>query len=128
MQPLNVVWFKRDLRIRDHKPLTQAFEQDGPVLLLHVFEPLDLGHPTTSQRHVQFRWEAWQALRAEVKCLQWPVEVASIQADVLDVFQWLLQEHGGLKVWSHEETGLRHTFDRDIAVKNWCRASGVTWS
>ena len=128
MQPLNVVWFKRDLRIRDHKPLTQALEQDGPVLLLHVFEPSDLGHPTTSQRHVQFRWEAWQALRAEVKGLQWPVEVASIQADVLHAFEWLNKEYGGLKVWSHEETGLRYTFDRDIAVKNWCRASGVTWS
>ena len=128
MQPLNIVWFKRDLRIRDHEPLNQALAQGGPVLLLHVFEPLDRVHPTTSQRHLQFRWEAWQALCAEVKDLDWPVQVASIQADVLDVFQWLLQQYGALKVWSHEETGLRHTFERDIAVKKWCRTSDVSWS
>ncbi len=64
---MNIVWFKRDLRIRDHEPLNQALAQGGPVLLLHVFEPLDRVHPTTSQRHLQFRWEAWQALCAEVK-------------------------------------------------------------
>jgi deoxyribodipyrimidine photo-lyase len=35
MDPLQVVWFKRDLRLVDHRPLLQACQQ-GPVLPLVV--------------------------------------------------------------------------------------------
>ncbi len=33
-----VVWFKRDLRIDDHAPLTTAAKQ-GAVLCLYIYEP-----------------------------------------------------------------------------------------
>ena len=56
---LHVVWFKRDLRIRDHEPLSSALKAAAlagdSVLLLHAFDPLDLDHPSTSNRHLQFR-------------------------------------------------------------------------
>ena len=58
-QKIDVVWFKRDLRIRDHAPLAQALRDGRRVLLLHTFEPADLAHPTTSNRHLTFRWQAW---------------------------------------------------------------------
>ena len=35
---LQVVWFKRDLRVVDHAPLLEA-AQRGPVLPLYVVEP-----------------------------------------------------------------------------------------
>ena len=35
---LQLVWFKRDLRVKDHKPLQQALLR-GPVLPLYVVEP-----------------------------------------------------------------------------------------
>ena len=38
MEGLQVVWFKRDLRLVDHQPLLQASRQ-GPVLPLVVVEP-----------------------------------------------------------------------------------------
>jgi deoxyribodipyrimidine photo-lyase len=38
IDPLQVVWFKRDLRVVDHRPLLQA-SRLGPVLLLAVVEP-----------------------------------------------------------------------------------------
>ena len=36
---LQVVWFKRDLRIRDHRPLYEAARTGGPLLALYVYEP-----------------------------------------------------------------------------------------
>jgi len=33
-----LVWFKKDLRVRDHRPLTEAAER-GPVICLYVYEP-----------------------------------------------------------------------------------------
>jgi len=37
-QPLNIVWFKRDLRVADHCPLAMAAAA-GPVLPLYIAEP-----------------------------------------------------------------------------------------
>ena len=36
--PVNLVWFKRDLRLEDHEPLAEA-AADGPVLGLFIYEP-----------------------------------------------------------------------------------------
>ena len=58
---VHVVWFKRDLRTRDHEPLKHAMnlaaEHGERVLLLQAYEPGLLEHPTTSSRHVAFQWE-----------------------------------------------------------------------
>ena len=42
---MHVVWFKRDLRVRDHAPLAEA-ARAGRVLPLYVFEPEVIGAPT----------------------------------------------------------------------------------
>ena len=36
---LQVVWFKRDLRVHDHAALTAAVDTGSPVLPLYVIEP-----------------------------------------------------------------------------------------
>ena len=128
---LHIVWFKRDLRIRDHVPLSMAIKAAASngesVLLLHAFEPKDLEHSTTANRHLQFRWQAWQALKQEVNGLQWPVEVAAIETEVLESIEWLRQQYLIAGLYSHEETGLRHTYDRDIRVKAWCASNQIPW-
>ena len=42
---MNVVWFKRDLRLADHAPLAAAIERGEPLLLLYIVEPTLLGDP-----------------------------------------------------------------------------------
>ncbi len=125
---MDIVWFKRDLRIRDHAPLKQALERGGRVLLLHLFEPSDLEHPTTSERHLKFRWQSWIELEREVHELKWPVETAALFAEAEVVFSWLQQSVGLNCIWSHEETGLLHTFKRDQALAGWCKEKGVAWN
>lgn len=43
LPPLILVWYKRDLRVTDHKPLTEALElgrREGiPVCAFYDFEP-----------------------------------------------------------------------------------------
>ena len=36
---VNIVWFKKDLRSSDHKPLSEAASNEYPGLPLYVFEP-----------------------------------------------------------------------------------------
>ncbi len=128
---LHVVWFKRDLRIRDHAPLANALSaaaaDGGSVLLLHAFEPMDLCHSTTSNRHIQFRWQAWKSLEQEVQQLGWPVTCAAVDSNILECFKWLNARFSIRRIYSHEETGLKHTYDRDLAVKVWCKAQLIVW-
>jgi deoxyribodipyrimidine photo-lyase len=56
-----VVWFKRDLRRQDHRPLAAAAEQ-GPVIPLLVIEPEYWAQPDTSHRHYVFMRDCAQAL------------------------------------------------------------------
>ena len=52
--PINIVWFKRDLRFTDHEPLFRALEEDIPVLLIYFFEPLLIAFPDSDLRHWRF--------------------------------------------------------------------------
>lgn len=123
----DVVWYKRDLRIRDHVPLNQALQVGRRILLVHLFEPEDLSHPTTSNRHLAFRWQAWKQLSQEVDALDWSVQTAALQCGATEFFQWLHASQGVRTIWSHEETGLRHTYDRDKAVRAWALEADVPW-
>ncbi len=39
------MWFKRDLRLRDHAPLRAAIDAGKPLLLLYCFEPSVMADP-----------------------------------------------------------------------------------
>ncbi len=42
--PVNVFWFRRDLRLEDNHGLSQALKDNLPVLALFIFDPNILGH------------------------------------------------------------------------------------
>ena len=51
MEPISVVWFKRDLRLTDHDPLVAAIAAQRPTLLLYIFEPMLLDDTHYEHRH-----------------------------------------------------------------------------
>ena len=55
--PVNVVWFKRDLRIRDHAPLSEAAKGNDPLILLYLIEPERLAQPDTDPTHIEWELE-----------------------------------------------------------------------
>ena len=65
---IQLVWFKRDLRIDDHGPLTEAARR-GPVLPVYVVEPEYWRQPDTSARHQAFLAEA--LARSMTRCAGW---------------------------------------------------------
>jgi deoxyribodipyrimidine photo-lyase len=50
-QDINIVWFKRDLRLSDHQPLVDAFNHYLPCLLIYNFEPFMLADSHNKDRH-----------------------------------------------------------------------------
>ncbi|MCE3002293.1 MAG: DNA photolyase family protein [Xanthomonadaceae bacterium] len=123
-EPLQIVWFKRDLRVDDHAPLALA-ARAGPVLPLYVVEPALWRQPDAAARQYAFHRECVEDLRAALAARGLPLVVRI--GDAVATFEDLLQRHRVAAVWSHQETGNGWTFDRDRAVGALLRARGVAW-
>jgi len=66
--PLNIVWFKRDLRTQDHAPLFEA-AKCGHVLPLYIIEPEYWQEPDTSKRQWEFIEECLSELDEDLQSL-----------------------------------------------------------
>lgn len=123
-QPVQVVWFKRDLRVADHAPLSLA-ARAGPTLPLYVFEPEIWGAPDMSSRHLWWVTQSVRELREALAALGQPLVVRT--GSVISVLEDLRARFGSFALWSHEETGNDATYARDKKVLEWCRVNGVSW-
>jgi deoxyribodipyrimidine photo-lyase len=121
---LQIVWFKRDLRLSDHAPLAQAATR-GPVLPLFVIEPDVFQADDFAQQHWGFIRESLTALRAELQAFRIPLIIR--HGEMTAVLAALKNELGDFALLSHEETGNDVTFQRDRRVKAWCHNQSVPW-
>ena len=122
--PLNIVWFKRDLRIADHRPLAAA-ARAGAVLPLYIAEPELWAQSDASARQWEFAAECLAELQADLARIGQPLCV--MVGDAVAILRDLHARHGIAALWSHEETGNGWTYARDLAVKAWARDAGVPW-
>ena len=123
--PLQIVWFKRDLRIEDHRVLVQAARR-GPVLPLFIAEPELWRLPDMSGRQWAFVAESLQTLRRDLAQLGQPLIIRV--GDVIEVLERARRRFGGVALWSHEETGNGWTYARDLRVADWAKQTGVQWT
>ena len=122
---INVVWFKRDLRLADHAPLKAALEDGRPCLLLYCFEPMLIGDPHYRDRHWRFICQSLEDMNSRLKRLGTRVHLFG--GDMLEVLRSIDAAHGLYQVFSHEETGLASTFQRDLVVDRWLKSRGIRW-
>lgn len=122
---MQIVWFKRDLRLEDHEPLTRACLA-GPVLPLYIFEPDYWRLPDVSQRHWHFIHDSLKDLSDALDELN--VALAFRVGEVVAILEDLRQQYGQFTLWSHEETGNHWTYMRDKAVAVWCRENNISWN
>ncbi|KEF34786.1 hypothetical protein RDMS_05015 [Deinococcus sp. RL] len=123
--PVQVVWFKKDLRVADHAPLAAAAER-GPVLPLYLYEPEQLGHEEFAGHHLTYLNECLAELDGRLRALGAGLVVRRGEAvAVLEELSELVPM-GGL--WAHEETGNMVSFQRDRRVRAWARERGVPFA
>ncbi len=122
---VNIVWLKRDLRLSDHAPLQTAIAEGLPLLLLYCFEPSWMRHPDSDLRHWRFVWESLRDMEARLAPRGIPLYwLHSEVIPALDALRGIFEVK---TIFSHEETGNRLTFDRDLAVAGFCKKHGITW-
>ena len=122
--PVQLVWFKRDLRVDDHRPLAEAARR-GPVLGLYVYEPELHGSAEFTAAHLVFLHESLVSLERSLQKLGGSLIIR--RGRVTEVLQALQRETSFAALWSHEETGSDRTYRRDREVAAWCREQGIPW-
>lgn len=123
-EAVQVVWFKRDLRVADHAPLLAAAAR-GPVVCLYVVEPEALARDDFDPVHLGFVLESLEALDRALAPLGTRLSVRV--GRLPEVFEGLWRERPFAALHSHQETGVRWTFARDRRVARWAEARGVAW-
>ncbi|MFN4007017.1 MAG: deoxyribodipyrimidine photo-lyase/cryptochrome family protein [Chitinophagaceae bacterium] len=122
---MQVVWFKRDLRLQDHAPLAAAIAKQQPLLLLYVFEPSVMQYGDSDWRHWRFVWQSIIALQQILQPHQ--AEIVIAYGEAVEVFKYLHNSYHISSLLSHEETGNALTFERDKALATWCKQASVVW-
>ncbi|MEL6141147.1 MAG: deoxyribodipyrimidine photo-lyase [Bacteroidota bacterium] len=134
---VNIVWFKRDLRLQDHAPLSMAIAEQLPILLIYCFEPSLLAAPQHSTRHWRFVYESLLDMQRQLTLIG--VKLHIFHAEVEEVLERLTQvpwngdsakPHQTSQIhqlFCHQETGHKLSFDRDKRVKALCERKGITY-
>jgi deoxyribodipyrimidine photo-lyase len=124
-QKINIVWFKRDLRLHDHEPLKRACEAGLPTMLLYAFEPSVMQHYDSDIRHHRFVYESLIDMNNRLKINDLEILICHNELDF--IFQNLLKNYTIDTVFSYEEIGVNLTFDRDKRLKKWFKKHDIKW-
>lgn len=113
---MNVVWFKKDLRISDHQPLIEACKY-GEVFPLYVVEPSIWNRGNLSARHYQFVLESLENLSREIE--ERGGKLFTFVGEVEEVLGHLKNFFGTFSLFSHEEAGTLEVLARNQKVREW---------
>jgi deoxyribodipyrimidine photo-lyase len=125
-QEIAIVWFKRDLRFTDHEPLFYAQKQSLPILLLYCFEPSIMNFDDSADRHWRFVHQSIQDMQA--KLADHNTQIAVFHNEATHVFEEIEKHYAIKKIFSHQEIGNKITFDRDLAIKEFCIKNNIRWT
>ena len=121
---MNIVWFKRDLRVYDNAALTQA-AREGPFIPLFIYEPSVWVNSNLGSGHRKFLTESLHDLNADLTKLGQALVFR--KGECLEVFGSITNMFDIKTVFSYEETWSYATYKRDVALKGWFRSENISW-
>ncbi|AXT62737.1 deoxyribodipyrimidine photolyase [Aquimarina sp. AD10] len=122
---INIVWLKRDLRLHDNEAVFNALQSKNPVLLVYVFENSLKEDDHYSERHWNFIKQSLNDINKQLAIFN--TKVLAVSSEVIKTFSTLQQFWKIDTVFSHQETGIKITYDRDRAFKVFCKNNLISW-
>jgi deoxyribodipyrimidine photo-lyase len=124
-EEINIVWFKRDLRLQDHEPLHNAQQSKLQFVLIYIFEPSVMAYDDSDVRHWRFVFESLKELNEKLKVFHEEIFIFHNEASV--VFEKLSAHYSINTVFSSEEIGNGLTYERDKAMQSFFRNNQIAW-
>ena len=123
---INVVWLKRDLRTTDHQPFYKAESMDLPYLPIYIYDTELISSPDTSERHLQFIYKSIIDINSKLCVFNKQIEI--FYGRSIDIFEDLNKQFTIKNIFSHRESGIKASWDRDKKIKNFCDKNFIIWS
>ncbi len=124
-QKVNIVWFKRDLRLTDHAPLLRAAQDGIPVILLYIHDASYIRDEHYTARHWQFVRDCLKDMARELK--NYGHKLLVLEGTTLKILQFLHTNYFIQHIYSHQETGLNFSYTIDKEVKAWADSERIVW-
>nr|WP_321222482.1 FAD-binding domain-containing protein [uncultured Psychroserpens sp.] len=122
---INIVWLKRDLRLEDNEAIANALATGKRTLILYAFEKILLEDNHYSTRHWNFIKESLRDLNQQLK--PYNSKILTVEADIILVINQLMSSYTIRDIYSHQETGILVTYNRDKSFKRFCKNNLITW-
>ncbi len=119
---INIVWFKRDLRVNDNQALFEALK-DKNVLPLYIIEPKLWNLPDMSSRQYLFLQECLIDLDRQLKKYNGNLMIKV--GEVTDILAQITLITDIKSIYVHQETWNWWTYQRDIAVEKFCQEKNI---
>ena len=122
--PVSVVWFKRDLRVSDNQALAEASRGPHPIICLFNLEPERLERNDVSGIHIE--WELDCARELGKSLGELGGKLLFNFGNVVEKLSEIHAQYEISSIFSHEETGLNWSWERDKSVTKWCKPVSYT--
>ena len=124
-ETINIVWLKRDLRLHDNEAITNAIKSDKKFLILYAFENILLNDEHYNNRHWDFIKQSIVDINKELE--NYNTKVLSVQSDIIGLLNQIQNFYKIDTVFSHQETGILITYNRDKDFTRYCRNNNINW-
>jgi len=124
MKDINILWFKKDLRLCDNEALLES-SKDRDVLPIYIIEKELWLQKNYSDRQWQFCKESLLDLRNALKDIGQPLIIR--KGKVIEIFEELSNKFNIKGIYSHQETGDFFTYKRDQQVRKWASKKNIIW-
>ena len=124
-EEINVIWFKRDLRLQDNEAIFNAINSDKKTLFLYVLENSLIDDPHYDKRHWNFIKQSIVDINEDLA--KHNTKILCVQTEVITAFNQLQNYYKIDTVFSHQETGLLITYKRDKDFTRYCRNNNINW-
>ncbi len=123
---INIIWLKRNLRLQDNEPLYNAISHPNKSLILYSFEPFLLSDDHYSERHWDFIKQSLSNLNSKLR--PYNTKVLSVKSELIQICNQIQEYYRIENIYSHQETGIRVTYERDKEFNRYCRNNSIVWT
>ena len=122
---VDVVWYKKDLRVHDHQPLIASSLSENHVLCLYVIEPERFELNDFDPIHLE--WELDNAIELDKSLKEINASLHFEVGNIEQILEKINAKHEISRLISHQETGNSWSYSRDKKVSSWCAKKSIEW-
>lgn len=124
---VNIVWFKRNIRLFDNEPIELAVKTGRPVLFIYIFEDELVSNPIYDRRHWRFVTESLRDLYKRINPYQ-RNGLHVLKGDALSIFKSISEHFSIINVYTYQEVGIGLTYQRDLKIKAYFKKNRIRWN